>query len=131
MTIRFEGYEWKKVKSTDIEINIPENNYFYQSYNGRVVTGIFPQHLDSGLLFEVQIIQIEGDQIVKTGFSTDPYMLADLELKLSVGNKSYVDRVKDSVFIYLRDHYGEGQVDQGFFEFAFNKWSVNIDSLLK
>lgn len=115
--ILIEEYVYEKVKKNDVIINIPQEPIYFQEYNHRVIFGLFPQFATWGdnSVWEIQIIRISSDKIIKTFIRTSPRELSDMVSRFNVKNKSEEDYLRDTVVRYLKDYFNNDRVQKKHF----------------
>lgn len=112
--ILIEEYVYQKVKKSGVVINIPQEPIYFQEYNHRVIIGLFPQfaHWSDNSVWEIQIIRISDDKIIRTFIRTSPKELSDMVSRFDVKNKSEEDFIKDKVVTYLKDWFNLDRVSK-------------------
>lgn len=118
-----EGFVYEKVMKTDIKINIPQEPIFFQAFNHRVVTGLFPQFATWGdnKVWEIKIVQITSDEIFNTTVRTDARNLSETLSRFEIKNKQRKDTIIEEVVRYLRDFYTDDRISKEIFMAKYNE----------
>ena len=120
--VKVEQYVYEKVKKSDVEIQIPNEPIYFQAYNHRVVTGVFPQFAewDNNKVWELQIVQITEKEITRAFVRTSPKELSDIISRFEIKNKTKEDYLMDEVVRYLRDFFTDDRISKQTFVAKYN-----------
>lgn len=131
--VPIEQYEFKKVKKLDAEIQIPLEPVFYQEWNYRVHTGLFPEFRtwSDGSLTSISIIRIKDKSITRSSFSVSPSNLSDIISRSDLKGKSDEDSLIDDVVRHLLLFSDEGVVNKKCFLAAYTDAIQRFNTLIK
>lgn len=130
--IKFSGYVMERVKKDDISINIPEESYFFQRFNHKEIIGIFPQFATweggDGSVWELQIVQVSENNILKTALRTHPERLSHEFSRMHLEGRSKEDILKCVVIDHLKNFFRDDCVS---FQTFINKVEQLNNSIQK
>ena len=128
-----EGYVYEKVKKTDININIPQKPIYFQAFNHRVVTGLFPilATWERNQVYALKIVQITSEHIFTTTVYTDAKHLSEIISRFEIKNKSRRDILIDEVVRYLKNFYTDDRITQKTFLDAYNDQLNEISDIIR
>src|SRR5574343_481785 len=99
-TVLVKEYVYKKVEKSDVAINIPHEPIFFQAWNCRDVTGIFPNYSPNFKtnipeLHCLDVIEISDDisdnRIIKISIGVHQSNLSDIVSRFDLKGKSETD----------------------------------------
>jgi hypothetical protein len=133
--IKVEQYVFEKVKKSDVEIHIPNESIFYQVFNHRVVTGIFPKIADwnggDNRVWRLDIIRVTENGITQASMDTNPRELSNIISRFDSKGKSNEDYLVDDVVRYLRDHFTSDRTTKKGFIAHLNSRLDNMTKIMQ
>ena len=130
--IEVEEYVYKKVKKTNVRVEIPQEPIYFQEHNQRIIVGVFPQYAawNNNLIWRLRAVQVNENGLTCVTIDIDHQHLSNVVSRFDETNKTIERHLIDKVVKYLKDFYTKDRVSKEVFLAKYSEKILNLNEII-